>query len=105
MCSQIDVLPTLLALLHLKTTVHCAGQNIYASTYRPRAFMATYQDLGYLENDTLTVLSPVRNIRQYRVKALANGTHEEQLLKQHNKALVTKAQSYYQFVNLYLNAK
>lgn len=104
-CSQIDVLPTLLALLHLKTTVHCAGQNIYASTYRPRAFMATYQDLGYLENDTLTVLSPVRNIRQYRVKALANGTHEEQLLKQHNKALATKAQSYYQFVNLYLNAK
>jgi len=104
-CSQIDVLPTLLALLRLKTTVHCAGQNIYASTYRPRAFMATYQDLGYLENDTLTVLSPVRNIRQYRVKALPNGTHEEQPLTQHDKALATKAQSYYQFVNLYLNAK
>ena len=67
--------------------------------------MATYQDLGYLENDTLTVLSPVRNIRQYRVKALPNGTHEEQPLTQHDKVLATKAQSYYQFVNLYLNAK
>jgi sulfatase family protein len=47
----------------------------------------------------------VRNIRQYRVKALPNGTHEEQPLTQHDKVLATKAQSYYQFVNLYLNAK
>mgnify|MGYP000834859508 CR=1 FL=1 len=33
-----------------------------------RAFIATYQDLGYLEGDTFTVLSPVNRAEQYRIR-------------------------------------
>ena len=104
-CSQIDVMPTLLSLLKLRCTVSFTGQDILAPTYHPHAFMATYQDLGYLEGNRLTVLSPVRNIRQYIVRPLHDGTFEEQPTKQMNQGLVRKAQAYYQYTNLYVKAQ
>lgn len=104
-CSQIDVMPTLLSLLKLRCTVSFTGQDILAPTYHPRTFMATYQDLGYLEGNRLTVLSPVRNIRQYIVRPLHDGTFEEQPTKQMNQELVRKAQAYYQYTNLYVKAQ
>lgn len=104
-CSQIDVMPTLLSLLKLRCTVSFTGQDILAPTYHSRAFMATYQDLGYLEGNRLTVLSPVRNIRQYIVRPLHDGTFEEQPTKQMNQELVHKAQAYYQYTNLYVKAQ
>ena len=67
--------------------------------------MATYQDLGYLEGNRLTVLSPVRNIRQYVVRPLHDGTFEEQPTKQMNQELIRKAQAYYQYTNLYVKAQ
>ena len=104
-CSQIDVMPTLLSLLKLRCTVSFTGQDILAPTYHSRAFMATYQDLGYLEGNRLTVLSPVRNIRQYIVRPLHDGTFEEQPTKQMNQELIRKAQAYYQYTNLYVKAQ
>lgn len=104
-CSQIDVMPTLLSLLHLRCRVHFAGQDILSSSFHPRAFMATYQDLGYLENDCLTVLSPVRKITQYDVAPVADGTFEETLSRKPQQALVMKAEAYYQYTNLYLREK
>ena len=67
--------------------------------------MATYQDLGYLENDCLTVLSPVRKITQYDVAPVADGTFEETLSRKPQQALVMKAEAYYQYTNLYLREK
>ncbi|MDE6569519.1 MAG: LTA synthase family protein [Alistipes sp.] len=64
--SQIDLVPTLLALLHFSYDSYFYGRNVLADDYVPRAFIATYQDLGYLENDVLTLLSPVRRVKQYR---------------------------------------
>ena len=104
-CSQIDVMPTLLSLLHLRCRVRFAGQDILSSSFHPRAFMATYQDLGYLENDCLTVLSPVRKITQYDVAPVADGTFEETLSRKPQQALVMKAEAYYQYTNLYLREK
>lgn len=101
-CSQIDVMPTVLSLLHLRAAVHFAGQDVFAPSFRPRAFMATYQDLGYLEDNCLTVLSPVRKVQQYRVEYLADGTTQEiPLAKPHN-AYLHKALAYYQYTNMYL---
>lgn len=95
-------MPTILSMLQLPIKVQFAGQNIFSPSYKPRAFMATYQDLGYLENNTLTVLSPVSKIQQYAVKYHKGAEAEEILLPRQNPALVKKAQTYYQFVNLYL---
>lgn len=100
-CSQIDVVPTLLSLLRLKSRVRFAGKNIFAKDYLPRAFMATYQDLGYYDQGRLTVLSPVRRIRQYIVRPMGNGTFEEQPVPQPDTHLTLKAQALYQHANLY----
>ena len=67
--------------------------------------MATYQDLGYLEGNRLTVLSPVRKIRQYTVRPLQDGTCDELPVRQTDQSLVRQAQAYYQYTNLYVKAK
>ena len=104
-CSQIDIMPTVMSMLHLKSRVRFAGQDILAPAFSQRAFMATYQDLGYMEDGRLTVLSPVRTIRQYNVKRHADGTHEEKPATHSDKRAVQKAQAYYQYTNLYMEAK
>ena len=47
--------------------------------------MATYQNLGYLENNCLTILSPVRKIEQFSVKYDKDGTAIETPLRQKTK--------------------
>ena len=64
LCSQIDLMPTIFSLLHFSYDSKFYGRDILAPDYNQRAFMATYQDLGYYSDDVLTVLSPVRRIRQ-----------------------------------------
>ena len=104
-CSQIDVMPTVLSLLHLRTEVGFTGKDILAPSFRPRAFMATYQDLGYYEANRLTVLSPVRNVRQFTVRPLSDGTFDEQPVNQIDGTLLRKAEANYQYVNLYQKAR
>lgn len=64
--SQIDLIPTLFALLGMSYEAPFYGKDILADDFRERAFIATYQDLGYLEGEIFTVLSPVRRMEQYR---------------------------------------
>lgn len=105
LCSQIDVMPTVMAMLRLHVKVRFTGQDIFSPLYKPRAFMATYQDLGYLENNKLTVLSPVKKTLQYAVKYKKGEEAKEYLLSQQDLPLLKKAQSYYQYINLYLKRK
>lgn len=65
--SQIDLVPTLLALLGMDYDAGFYGRNILADDFRERAFIATYENLGYLDGDVFTVLSPVCRVSQYRV--------------------------------------
>ena len=104
-CSQIDVMPTLLSWLGVRAKVRFAGANVLGKNFHERAFMATYQDLGYMEGHCLTVLSPVRKVKQYALRRLPDGTWDETLMKQSRPELVRKAQAYYQYVNLYLRRK
>lgn len=99
LCSQIDIIPTLLAILRISAPTPFAGRNILAPDYQPRAFMATYQDLGYLENDILTVLSPRKQPAQYLVQQQAPFLHNEEKLPQHIDSLIFKTRSYYQYTN------
>ena len=57
--SQMDVAPTLLGLLNFNYTSQFLGQDVFATATGPeRAFMATYQGLGYLQQGHLSVLNP-----------------------------------------------
>src|SRR5574344_1334145 len=103
-CSQIDLMPTLFNVLHLPCNTQFTGTNILSKYYHQRAFMATYQDLGYLENGVLTVLSPVRKIEQYQVTPLKDHTFKETPLSQHRYTLIKEAQAYYQYAHLYIKA-
>lgn len=67
-CSQIDVAPTLAALMNWSYTSKFFGADILAM--RPigeRAFISNYQKLGYLADDELVVLSPNQEVRLYDV--------------------------------------
>lgn len=103
LCSQIDLIPTLLALLHYNGKVPFIGHNILATDFKPRAWMATYQDLGYLEDSVLTVLSPVNKCTQYSVAKSGCDLVTDERKPSINAKLKERAQSYYQYVNLYFS--
>lgn len=66
LASQIDIAPTLLALLHARGSEQFFGQNLFDMThYKERAFISNYQSLGYYTDDQLVVLSPRREVQQY----------------------------------------
>ncbi len=59
MMSQIDVAPTLLGLLNFSYTSAFIGKDIMtADAWSDRAFISTYQKLGYIHDDKLVVLGP-----------------------------------------------
>ena len=98
-CSQIDLMPTVFSLLRFSYDSQFYGQDIVGEEFCPRAFVATYQDLGYYCNDILTILSPVRSVRQYRCRRNSDGTYEEQPLRNPDLRYVREAQIYYQNAN------
>lgn len=100
LCSQIDLMPTIFSLLHFSYDSKFYGRDIFAPDYNQRAFMATYQDLGYYSDDVLTVLSPVRRIRQFDVRVTGPWSHTETPKETPADSLVREAQAFYQTVNL-----
>ncbi|WP_353076500.1 sulfatase-like hydrolase/transferase [Flavobacterium sp.] len=63
--SQIDVMPTVLGILNFKYQSKFFGKDVLKTNYIPRAFIATYQDLGYIKNDVLTIISPIKKTKQF----------------------------------------
>ena len=98
-CSQIDLMPTLFSLLHFSYESGFYGQDILAPGFKERAFMATYQDLGYYAGDVLTVLSPVRQIKQYDVVRKDGWVFEEKESASVHEEVLEEAQAFYQIVN------
>lgn len=102
--SQIDIMPTVMGLLHFSYASGFVGQNVFDSSYRPRAFVATYQDMGYIRDRMLTVLSPVRQVKQYRLELQPvehistpfQYKYKETPVKQVDTVLRNEAISYYQ---------
>jgi phosphoglycerol transferase MdoB-like AlkP superfamily enzyme len=75
LCSQIDIAPTLLGLLDWTYPTKFFGRDILRSEgLEGRAFLGTYQMLGYLTGDEVTVLAPGRKVEQYR---LSNTGHSQ----------------------------
>lgn len=99
-CSQIDLMPTLLRLLHWDYASEFYGQDILDPDFYERAFMATYQDLGYYAEGVLTVLSPVGQVKQYDVRQHDGWKFEETLRSSRDEALLSDAVSFYETVNI-----
>ena len=81
--------------------------------YKPRAFIATYEDLGLIKNNILTILSPLKKTKQFDLHL-----HESHLIDSNfqiyydeaprkimNESLVEEAISYYQTASYLLKNK
>lgn len=65
--SQVDIMPTVLGLLNFSYRSRFFGADIFQlEPGRERAFPATYEKLGYLHGDVLSILEPQRKIEQVR---------------------------------------
>lgn len=70
LASQIDIPPTLLDLLGRPGDDHFFGKSLFEQTPgERRAFISTYQELGYLKAGKLVVLSPKKRVATYTVAA------------------------------------
>ena len=96
--SQIDIAPTIFGILDFQYKTKFFGKDIL-NYPAERAFIGTYQMLGYLKNNELVVLSPNKNPLSYSI------TQESQLIKENNPNLVNKAISFYQSAYLFFQNK
>jgi phosphoglycerol transferase MdoB-like AlkP superfamily enzyme len=65
-CSQIDIPTTLLAMMHLNYKACFFGRDILSDDFPERAFIGTYQSLGYYVAPDLIVMSPIHKISDHR---------------------------------------
>jgi phosphoglycerol transferase MdoB-like AlkP superfamily enzyme len=66
--SQIDVGPTMLGMLNFSYTSKFFGSDIFkVAPGEERAFISTYQSLGYLKKGKLVVLSPQQKVTAYEL--------------------------------------
>jgi phosphoglycerol transferase MdoB-like AlkP superfamily enzyme len=90
--SQIDLGPTLLGMLNFSYTSKFYGYDINkVEAGRERAFISTYQSLGYLKHDTLILLQP-----QQRKFTLIPSQDGSALPVQENSKLLREAIVWYQ---------
>lgn len=65
--AQVDIIPTIMGLLNFSYRSRFFGADIFQlEPGRERAFPATYEKLGYLHGDVLTVLEPQRKLEQVK---------------------------------------
>lgn len=87
--SQIDIGPTILGMLGFSYSSKFYGVDL--TKYTPnRAFISTYQLLGYLKDDKLVILSPNNDPATFRIEG------KKQILMESEKELSEEAISYYQ---------
>lgn len=91
--SQIDLAPTLLEVMGKNGDDHFFGRAFFEEHVQlDRVFISNYQDLGYLRGDLLTVLSPQRVVKAYRVDPVTL----ESTLTEPDPQRVKEAIAYYQ---------
>jgi len=111
--SQIDIMPTLFGLLNFKYESKFYGQDVFKSDYKPRALIATYQDLGLIKDNIITIISPVKKAKQFQLtlqpKAGLNTDfqiyYEQKPLNKERTDLINETISYYQTASYMLKKK
>jgi phosphoglycerol transferase MdoB-like AlkP superfamily enzyme len=91
--SQIDIAPTLVEVLGKNGSAQFFGRSFFEPGTPPqRAFISNYQALGYMKNNTLTVLLPKQKVESYQVDPKTLITTPAEV----NNQLVNEAIAYYQ---------
>lgn len=111
--SQIDLMPTLFGLLNFDYDSKFYGQDVLKDDYKPRAFIATYQDLGFIKDNVLTIISPVKQSKQFALKQLDNTKlkedfrifYDETLMTTKRQDLIKESTAYYQTASDMLTKK
>ncbi|MEO5346559.1 MAG: sulfatase-like hydrolase/transferase [Magnetococcus sp. YQC-9] len=97
--SQIDITPTILGLLQFSYSSRFFGQDIFHTpAAMRRAFIGTYQKLGLIRGDRLTVLSPQQQSSFYRFER-GFGKERQELQQQEDGEGLRDAISFYQTAN------
>ena len=107
--SQIDLMPTVFGLLHFSYDSKFLGQDVFQPNYIPRAYVATYQDLGYIKDNYLTIISPTRKVKQYELKMKPsqlpsefNIYYDENLVTKPNQKMVDETVATFETVSKWL---
>ncbi len=96
MASQIDIAPTVLGLLNFSYTTKFLGADILRmDPGRERAFLSTYQKLGFLEGNSLVVLGPKKYLKCYSVDRKSGSIAEAEAREE----IVADALAYFQGTN------
>ena len=111
--SQIDIMPTVFGLLNFNYQSKFFGQDVLQESYKPRALIATYQDLGLIKDNVLTILSPKQQVKQFELmlKPIAGVENEfqefydEKPLKTPRPDLIKETIAYYQTASDMLRQK
>ncbi|WP_343611485.1 LTA synthase family protein [Chryseobacterium oranimense] len=110
--SQIDIMPTLFGLLNFNYQSKFLGQDVFKKEFQPKAYIATYQDLGLVKDDHLTIISPVKKVKQYSLQLEPSSLapefklhYDEKLIKNPKQKLVNDAISAYQSTSFWLKEK
>ncbi len=94
---QLDIPPTLLGMLNFSYRTRFFGHDLFQLPEdREHAFPGTYEKLGYLQNDVLSILEPQRKLEQVKPDY---ETGDATPITPVNEDLVDDAVSYYQVVS------
>lgn len=102
--SQMDIMPTLFGLLNFNYQSKFYGQDVLKPDYKPRALIATYQDLGLIKDNILTIISPKQQVKQFELNLLPKEGvepdfqiyYDQKPLNKERTDLVNETISYYQ---------
>lgn len=95
-CSQIDLFATVFGLLHWQYESNWYGTDVLLPGFQPKAYIATYQKLGYLQHDSLIILSPHQQISANSLNMQTDEQHPvpvDTVLR--DKAIATYQTAYY----------
>ena len=100
LCSQIDIYPTLLSVLHWSYQSSLYGKNVLSALYTPRILLGTYQKLAYMKGDSLVILSPQQMVETYLYN-YAENLQQPAPLNAHliEEAIASYQTAYYLFKN------
>jgi phosphoglycerol transferase MdoB-like AlkP superfamily enzyme len=101
MISQVDLAPTIFGLMNLSYTSKFMGYDVFNMIPgNERVFISTYQDMGYLKNDTLVILSPKKKVRAYKIDISSGNAAAIPL----SPAIVAEAIAWYQGASYLYNS-
>ena len=67
LASQIDAMPTLFSLMNWSYESKMYGKDILDKNFKQRALIGTYQKLGLVKDDKITILSPDKSVKTFKI--------------------------------------